>query len=104
MSTQAQTKEGVLKAHARTPDHVVYRTFVAETVILNLNTGKYHGVNQSGGHMLEVLEKVGSVEQAASVLAGDYGRPLEEIQDDLCQFCQDLEQRDLIVLSSEPSS
>jgi coenzyme PQQ synthesis protein D (PqqD) len=103
MSIEAQSKEGILKAYARTPDHVVFRTFVAETVVLNLNTGKYHGVNPTGGRMLEVLNTVGSVEQAASVLAEEYGQPIEAIQDDLCKFCSDLEQRDLIVLANEPN-
>ena len=100
MSIDTRTR-GILKAQARTPDHVVYRTFVAETVVLNLNTGKYHGVNPTGGHMLEVLDKVGSVEQAATLLAQEYGRPLEEIQEDLSQFCSDLEQRGLIILTNE---
>lgn len=103
MSTEAQTKDGILKAYAQTPDNVVYRTFVAETVVLNLNTGKYHGVNPTGGRMLEVLAEVGSVEEAAKVLAEEYGRPLEEIQDDLCKFCSDLEQRELIILADEPN-
>ena len=30
------------------PD-VVYRTFATETVILNLQTGRYHGLNKTGG-------------------------------------------------------
>ena len=102
MSIEAQTKEGVLKAYARTPEHVVFRTFVAETVVLNLNSGKYHGVNPTGGRMLEVLNEVGSVEKAAEVLAGEYEQPLEQIQDDLCAFCADLEQRDLIILADAP--
>ena len=81
------------------PDHVVYRTFTNETVVLNLQTGTYHGLNPTGGRMLEVLERVGRVDEAASRLAAEYARPLAEIEEDLCAFCQDLERRGLIELS-----
>jgi hypothetical protein len=44
----------LLSASLRLPQHVVHRSFVAETVVLNLQTGKYHGLNPVGGRMLEV--------------------------------------------------
>ena len=80
------------------PDDVVHRTFAAETVVLNLKSGKYHGLNPTGGHMFEVLAKVGSVREAAALIADEYGRPFDEISGDLCIFCLDLERRGLIVL------
>ena len=45
----------------RVPDHVVYRKYVRETVILNLDTGTYHGLNRSGGKMLETLGAAATV-------------------------------------------
>ena len=85
-----------LGSRVKIPDHVVYRSFVAETVILNLNTGRYHGVNPSGGYMLELLDKLGSVEEAADAVAREYGLTPEKAADDLCGFCLDLEERGLI--------
>ena len=38
-----------LQGKLRVPDHVVYRSFPGETVALNLNTGRYHGLLHSGG-------------------------------------------------------
>ena len=32
-------KADILRSSARLPEHVVYRTFVYETVVLNLQTG-----------------------------------------------------------------
>ena len=55
-------KADILRSSARLPDHVVYRTFVYETVVLNLQTGKYHGLNRTGGRMLELLEREPTVE------------------------------------------
>ncbi len=71
---------------------------MAETVILNLNTGTYHGVNPSGGFMLELLDKLDSVEEASAALAREYGLPPEQAVGDLCDFCMELEERGLIEL------
>ena len=56
-------------ATIRVPHHVVYRDFVSETVVLNLQTGCYHGLNPTAGRMLTVLDQVGSLQEAAALLA-----------------------------------
>lgn len=86
------------QARVRIPHGVVYRSFVKETVILNLESGKYHGVNPTGGRMLEALERSASISAAASALAQEYDKPLSEIQSDLFEFCQSLAERGLIVI------
>jgi hypothetical protein len=98
MPSELRTKEEILGSRVEIPDNVVFRNFVAETVILNLNTGKYHGINPTGGFMLELLKTVGSVEQAAAKLADEYGLAPEDANRDLCDFCLELERRGLIVL------
>ena len=90
----------VLAARAEVPSHVVFRSFVAETVILNLETGRYHGANAVGGTMLEALEASDAVRDAARSLAATFSRPEDEMQRDLVEFCADLEERGLIVLTS----
>lgn len=98
MSPQLRTRNEILKSRAEIPQNVVSRSFASETVVLNLNTGKYHGLNPSAGYMFELLTKLGSVEQSAVALAEQYGLSPEEAADDLCDFCVELEQRSLIVL------
>ena len=78
------------------PQHVVFRSFVKETVVLNLDTGRYHGLNPVGGRMLEVLKEVGVVRDAAARLAQAYGVPNDEIERDLLDFCDELASRGLI--------
>jgi hypothetical protein len=90
----------LLSARVRIPQSVVYRSFAHETVLLNLDTGLYHGVNPSGGRMLDTLAGLGSVEQAASVLAREYDVPLDEIRSDLCGFCEALVSRGLLAIES----
>lgn len=99
MSTELRTKEEILAARVVIPDDVILRSFVTETVVLNLNTGKYHGLNPSGGRMLDVLVEVDNVEAAARILASEYGRDADGVATDLCEFCLDLEQRRLIQFS-----
>jgi hypothetical protein len=97
-AVRAERSLGLLPKRVRIPDHVVYRAFVSETVVLNLKTGRYHGVNRTGARMLDVLKDSGTVEEAAAQLANEYGQPVSQVQADLCQFCSDLSERELIDL------
>jgi hypothetical protein len=83
------------------PEHVVFRRFPAETVLLNLQTGQYHGLNPTGGRMLEVLAEVGSIADAATSLAEEYEQPLDEVRHDMRTFCSDLADRGLIEIHVE---
>jgi hypothetical protein len=88
----------ILDSAVGVPRHVVYRAFARETVILNLETGKYHGINRVGARMLDVLQAAPTAREAAAQLAAEYDRPVEEIERDLSAFCSDLEQRGLVEL------
>jgi Coenzyme PQQ synthesis protein D (PqqD) len=87
---------GLLAAQVAIPHHVVHRTFPTETVVLNLETGTYHGLNPVAGRMLELLEQLGSVSECAERLASEFQQPLERIEQDLGQLCADLLERGLI--------
>jgi len=86
----------------RIPEHVVRRNFPTETVVLNLKTGKYHGLNPTAARMLEVLAEHGSVDRTAEVLAEEYGQPLDELRRDVDQLCENLLERDLIEADEGP--
>ena len=94
----------LLDASARVPQHVVYRSFPAETVVLNLETGRYHGLNPIGGAMLEALERAATVRAAAVELSQRYEQALSTIERDLCELCRALRQRDLIEIDGESDS
>jgi len=88
--------ETLLERAIRVPQHVVYREFVAETVALNLNTGKYHGLNPTAGRMLETMGRAPTMRDAARELAAAYDQPPEAVEQDLCALCRDLLTRNLI--------
>ena len=99
MSTHlANDPASVLPRHAALPAHVVHRQFAEETVILNLKTGYYHGLNVTGGRMLDVLGASATVADAAKQLADEYGQPIAVIEEDLTAFCLALVERDLLEL------
>jgi hypothetical protein len=79
-------------------DDVVFRSFGSETVLLNLTTGQYHGLKGSGGRMLEVLAETGDLEAAASLVAGEYGHPLQEVERDMTELCRALAERSLVTI------
>ncbi|MDQ3586758.1 MAG: PqqD family protein [Actinomycetota bacterium] len=64
--------------------------------MLNLETGKYHGLNPTAGTMLEALESEDSVGHAAAAIASEYDQPIDQVEHDLCELCADLVQRGLI--------
>jgi hypothetical protein len=80
----------------KVPQHVVYRGFPAETVVLNLETGKYHGLNATAGSMLEALERATCLRDAASAVSGEYGQPQDVVERDMCELCSALLERGLI--------
>jgi hypothetical protein len=98
ISTMPQLSDQELFAsRARLPQHVVHRSFVAETVVLNLRTGKYHGLNPTAGKMLEAIEAADTVGDAIPVLADEYGVEQEQIRKDLLALTRGLLERGLIV-------
>ncbi|HEV2857165.1 MAG TPA: PqqD family protein [Solirubrobacterales bacterium] len=92
--TQAQ--EPLLEAKVKVPQSVVFRSFPTETVVLNLQTGKYHGLNPTAGRMLEAMTESASLREAAAAVAAEYDRPAETIEVDICDLCQTLLDRGLV--------
>jgi hypothetical protein len=93
----------LLASKVTVPQHVVYRGFPAETVVLNLETGKYHGLNATAGRMLEALERAACVRDAAAALAIDYEQEQSVVERDLCELCSSLLERGLIEADGSPA-
>jgi hypothetical protein len=88
----------------RIPDHVVFRPFGRETVLLNLKTGQYHGLNRTGGRMLEVLADVGDTDVAAGTIAAEFSRPTDEVSRDMAELCAALAERSLVTIDGDGGS
>jgi hypothetical protein len=92
-------REDILDSKAVVPEHVVHRAFEAETLLLNLGTGTYHGLDPTGARMLELLgETGGDVRLSIQRLADESGMDADAIEGDLVEFCEELSERGLLEL------
>ena len=98
------TEDELTGARIRVPDHVVFRAFESETVLLNLRTGQYHGLNATGGRVLALLKETGSVPATAAGVAAEFSRPVDEVTRDVVQLCNDLAARGLIDVLAPPAA
>ena len=104
MAPETVPTPALLSAKVKVPQHVVYRSFPSETVVLNLETGKYHGLNATAGRMLEALVQAPCVRDAAALLGDSYEQARSVIEQDLCTLCQSLLQRGLIETDDQPAA
>ena len=88
----------------RISENVVHRSFGAETVLLNLDTGRYHGLRGSGGRMLEVLAETPDLDQSARRIAAELDHPLEDVRRDMTALCRALADRELITVEDDNES
>lgn len=89
------------ETRVRIPRHVVHRHFPAQTVVLNLETGRYHGLNPTAGRMLDALGEGRTVAAAARIVAGHYRQPRADVERDLCELCAALLSRGLVELTDD---
>jgi Coenzyme PQQ synthesis protein D (PqqD) len=82
------------------PRHVVFRAFAAETVLLNVQTGVYHGLDDVGGRFFELLRDSPSVSAAADAIVSEYDVPADRVQEDMARFCGELQGLGLIELAA----
>ena len=88
--------DSMMGSRVRVPEHVVYRDFGDETVILNLRSGTYHGLNETAATMLGVLGESSTVAEAIDRLIDEYGVEREVMERDVLDLCNALAERDLI--------
>ena len=86
----------MLESRLRVPGHVVYRDFGDETVVLNLDSGMYHGLNGTAAVMLTVVGESATVGAAVETLMTKFEQPREVIEPDLLELCSALLERGLI--------
>ena len=71
---------------------------------LNLQSGRYHGLNAVAARMLEAAAQANTVGDAVPSLAAHFEQPEDVIRRDLAQLCRDLEERGLVELQNVGAS
>ena len=78
-------------------DEVVAREVGGETVLLNLATGTYFGLDAVGACVWQVLEEDGgTLADACNVIAGKYDVAREELERDVLDLAADLVENGLL--------
>lgn len=96
---EAQIEDSViLDSTVRIPRNVVYRDFVNETVVLNLDRGTYHGLNRTAGTMLRALEAAPTVRDALTRIVSENDWDADLVSRDILALCRTLAEGGLVEL------
>ncbi|HEU4711410.1 MAG TPA: PqqD family protein [Pyrinomonadaceae bacterium] len=82
----------------RVPDEVLISNLQDESVILNLNSERYFGLDDVGTRMLTVLNNSDSIEAAYESLAAEYDVDRQVLRNDLRALIENLLQQGLVTI------
>jgi DNA-directed RNA polymerase subunit H (RpoH/RPB5) len=85
-------------AHISVPEHVLVRSFENESVLLNLQTEYYHGLDDVGTRMWILLIQSKSIQEAYETLLAEYDVDPANLRQDLIDFVAELTERGLVEL------
>jgi hypothetical protein len=74
----------------RIPDQVATRQLGGETVLLNLKTGTYFGLDAVGSRFLELLEQNGEIAAAHRVMLEEFDVAPEVLEADLLRLAEEM--------------
>jgi hypothetical protein len=78
------------------PKQVLVRVFENESVILNLNTESYHGLDDVGSRMWTALTHSANIQEAFEALVSEYDVEPTQLRQDLDDFLEKLRQRGML--------
>lgn len=84
----------------RIPDQVATRQLGAETVLLNLVTGTYFGLDAVGSRFLELLERNGEIAAAYHAMLEEFDVAPEVLEADLLRLSEEMRAKGLLEAGS----
>ena len=84
------------------PDDVLISKLQEESVILNLNSERYYGLDDIGTRILSVLTTSDSIGTAYETLVNEYNVDSEVLRQDLLELIENLLNQGLIKISANP--
>lgn len=78
------------------PDYVLVQNLNDESVLLNMNTETYFGLDDVASQMWEVLKTSDSTESALEKLITIYDAPKDTLSQDLLEFINKLSEHELL--------
>ena len=77
-------------------DNVLISDLQGESVILNVNSQRYYGLDKVGTRFLSVLSESDSIEQAFQALLAEYDVAADQLRADLSELLNDLRNQGLV--------
>ena len=81
----------------RVPDEVLISNLQEESVILNLDSERYYGLDHVGTRFLSVLNTSDSIEAAYEVLRDEYDVDSHNLRQDLLELVEDLVKQGILI-------
>ena len=81
----------------RVPDDVLISNLQEESVILNLDSERYYGLDDVGTRFLSVLNTADSIEAAYKVLRDEYDVDAHSLRQDLLELVEDLVKQGILI-------
>jgi hypothetical protein len=85
-----------LNETVKIPKHVVFQKVGDETVLLNMESGVYYGLNSTGTRLWEVLRDKKNLRAALDELVTEYDVQPQDLQRDVLRLIRELEAKGLI--------
>lgn len=83
---------------ATIPEHVLSQEVDGEVVILDLQSGAYHGLNEVGARIWSLIQSCATLEEIVDVLLKEYDTELDTLRADLQAYIHSLVEAKLITL------
>ena len=81
----------------RVPDGVLISNLQEESVILNLDSERYYGLDDVGTRFLSVLNTADSIEAAYIALRDEYDVDAQSLRQDLLELVEDLVKQGILI-------
>jgi len=78
------------------PDHVLVSDLQGESVILNVNSERYYGLDRVGTRFLTLLSDCDSIEHAFEALLAEYDVNADTLRNDITDLLNDLSEQGLV--------
>jgi hypothetical protein len=85
-----------LSDHVSVPSQVMDRSVGDETVILNLESGTYYGLDPVGARMWRLLGEGKSLGEVCEILLEEYDVAREQLEQDLLKLAEELANNGLV--------
>ena len=83
------------------PDHVLVRDVGGESVLLNLQSETYFGLDETGTRMWAALTRYPSLEEACRALVAEYEVDPHRLERDLANLAECLVEKGLLALAGD---